>query len=345
MESYTHITGTFIGKGGIEIFFQSWNAKTPRGILIIAHGLGEHSGRYMNLIKELKGKGVTVYAKDHRGHGKSGGKRGHVDSFMDYIYDLKLFIDYINEDNSGIPIILLGHSLGGIIAAKYALTYSEDIVGLVLSSPGFTLTLDIKPWKLKLYNLVSKYIPSYTRSSGIRPEDLTHDEYEIDARENDPLIHDRISASWFTEYIKSGDECLNRALELRMPMLIFHGKGDKIVDYEGSERFHSNASSLDKELLLIDDFYHETLNEKDNGQLLKKTAKWLLGKFKKQPSKRKKSSAAKSKKRTKKSKPGKSAKKTAKKSITKPVKKTKKKADKKGVKKSAAKSRSKKKSK
>ena len=95
MESYRHDTGSFTGKGGVEIFFQKWLVEKARAVLIIAHGLGEHSGRYGNLLNSLTGKKISVFAIDHRGHGKSDGKRGHIDSFMDFVYDLKLFVDFI----------------------------------------------------------------------------------------------------------------------------------------------------------------------------------------------------------------------------------------------------------
>jgi len=90
MDSYSHDSGTYTGKGGVEIFFQKWVVRKARAVLILVHGIGEHSGRYGNLLKSLSGKNISVFALDHRGHGRSEGKRGHVDSFMDYIYDLKL---------------------------------------------------------------------------------------------------------------------------------------------------------------------------------------------------------------------------------------------------------------
>lgn len=276
MNLYSHNTGTFIGKGGTEIFFQNWGVDVPRGILVIAHGVGEHSGRYDNIINELKGDRILIYALDHRGHGRSGGKRGHVDSFMDYIYDLKLFIDLINEENSSLPLILLGHSMGGVIACKYALTYSEDIDGLVLSSAGMVLAVKVPAWKKSLGNMLSRYLPSVTMATGLESKELSHDTNVVEAYENDRMVHDHVSAKWYTEYIKAGEECLNRALELRMPLLVFHGKDDRIVDYTGSESIFSNASSIEKQLYLYDGLYHETMNESENKIVLQNIKRWIM---------------------------------------------------------------------
>lgn len=276
MNSYTHNTGTFIGKGGTEIFFQNWCVDKPRGILVIAHGIGEHSGRYDNIISELKGGNVSIYALDHRGHGRSSGKRGHVDSFMDYVYDLKLFIDLIREENNAIPLILLGHSMGGVIACKYALEYSEDINGLILSSAGVIPAVHVPAIKKKLSGISSKYTPSMPFSTGLDTSCLSHDAAVIDAYENDRLVHDKVTARWFTEFMKAGDECINRSLEIRMPLLVFSGKDDKIVDYRGSEALFNNASSLSKELHVFEGLYHETMNETENKKVLQTVSRWIL---------------------------------------------------------------------
>lgn len=276
MNSYTHNTGTFIGKGGTEIFFQNWCVDKPRGILVIAHGVGEHSGRYENIITELKGNGISIYGLDHRGHGRSSGKRGHVDSFMDYVYDLKLFIDLIREENNDISLILLGHSMGGVIACKYALEYAEDINGLILSSPGVIPAVHVPAFKKKMSGITSRYIPGLAFSTGLDTSCLSHDAAVIDAYENDRLVHDKVTARWFTEFIKTGEECINRSLELRMPLLVFSGKDDRIVDYRGSEALFNNASSINKELHIFEGLYHETMNETENKKVLQIVARWIL---------------------------------------------------------------------
>lgn len=276
MVSYSHNTGTFIGKGGIEIFFQNWFVESPKGVLVIVHGLGEHSGRYGTIINELKGTGISIYALDQRGHGKSGGKRGHINSYMDYVDDIKLFIDIIQEENENIPLILLGHSMGGVTACKYALTYSEDLSGLILSSPGFVPTVALPGWKKSLVVLLSRYFPQTSLTTGLEPKDLSHDMDVVDAYENDHLVHNRISSRWSTEFIKSGEECLNRALELRLPLLVFHGKGDAIVDYHASETLFNNASSLNKELHLFEGLFHETMNEINYKKITQMVVRWIV---------------------------------------------------------------------
>jgi acylglycerol lipase len=275
MNSYSHSIGTFIGKGGTEIFFQNWSVDLPRGILVIAHGVGEHSGRYSNIINQLAGSGITVYALDHRGHGRSGGKLGHVESFMDYVYDLKIFIDLIKEDINEKRLVLLGHSMGGVIACKYALTYSEDIDGLILSSPGFVPAMKVPAWKSKLAGILSRYAPSFSMPTGLDVSGLSRDPVVVDEYENDRMVHGMVSSRWYTEILKTSEECLNRALELRMPLLVFHGEEDRIVDYRGSEKLFNNASSVKKELHILKGFYHETMNDTEKKIILKIVSQWL----------------------------------------------------------------------
>lgn len=275
MKTYSHNTGTFIGKGGTEIFFQNWIVEKSRGVLVIAHGVGEHSGRYDNIINELKGSGISVYALDHRGHGKSGGKRGHIDSFMDFVYDLKLFIDLIREENRSINLALMGHSMGGAIACRYALTYSDDMDALILSSPAMIFGGDAPAWKKKMAVALSRYLPSITMPTGLATKDLSHDRAVIEAYENDPLVHDKMSPRLFTEFVKNGVECLERASELTIPLFVFHGKEDRIVDYRGSEQLYAQASSSTKELHIYEGLFHETMNETDKKKVLKMVSQWI----------------------------------------------------------------------
>ena len=300
--SYRHNSGTFVGRGGCEIFFQSWSAQSTRGAIVLVHGVGEHSGRYGNIIGRLDGKKISVYAHDHRGHGKSGGKRGHIDSIEDYIYDLKTFVDYIRDQNKKIPMVLFGHSMGGLIALKYALTYPEDMDALVLSSPGLVPSFRVPAWKSALGRLLSRLMPDLQMRSGIDPGHVSRDEKVVRAYVEDPMVHDLVTARWFTEITSTAGECMERAGELTMPLLVFHGKDDKIVDFSGSVRVFENFRSKNKELRMFDGLYHETMNEPetDRKKVLDYVERWLMKNVfspKKSPVQKRKPAPVKKKKR------------------------------------------------
>ncbi|HPF05303.1 MAG TPA: lysophospholipase [Spirochaetota bacterium] len=278
MESYSHDTGSFTGKGGVEIFFQKWLVEKARAVLIIAHGLGEHSGRYGNLLNSLAGKKISVFAIDHRGHGKSDGKRGHIDSFMDYVYDLKLFIEFIKEENRGLPIILLGHSMGGVITARYSMTYPDDVSLIVMSSPGLAPAFKVPEWKKSLASFFSSRIGTLSFPNGLNVEGISHDKEVVNAYENDPLIHDRISARWTVEFLRATEECMANAKNIRKPLLLFHGKSDSIADFKATEEFYNSVSSANKKLYLYEGLYHETMNEtaEEREKVLRDITGWII---------------------------------------------------------------------
>jgi len=278
MKSYNHDTGSFTGKGGIEIFFQKWVADRAKAVVILVHGLGEHSGRYENLLKGFAGKNISVFAIDHRGHGKSDGKKGHIDSFMDYVYDLKLFLEFIKEENKGLPVIVYGHSMGGVIAAKYAMTYPDDLSMLVLSSAAFAPAFEVPAWKSGLASFFSSRISSLTIPNGLASADISHDADVVAAYENDPLVHNKITARLIVEFMRAGQECLKNAGSIKKSLLVFHGKEDHIADYKASEQFFNAASSAVKKIFLYDKLYHETINEtaSEREKVLNDVTGWII---------------------------------------------------------------------
>lgn len=281
MDDYTHSMGVFLNKDNIRIFHRSWLAAKPQGVVLISHGLGEHSGRYKHLIRFLRGHHISFYAIDHKGHGKSGGKRGHTESFMDYIDDLKQFKDtVIDKEVHGSPVVLLGHSMGGLIAAKYALTYPNTIDALILSAPAFFPGRPIPALQITAAKILAALMPRATQSNKLNPEDLATDAETVDAYIKDPLVHDRISFKWFVEFLATADICLKQANQLTMPLLAIHGKNDRMVDIKGSETVYQKAGSRDKQLILFDGLRHETMNEipEERKKVLETVSEWILEK-------------------------------------------------------------------
>jgi len=318
MAAYQHSTGTFIGKGGIEIFFQQWEVANPKAILVIIHGLGEHSGRYGNLIDALQNRGIAIYGLDHRGFGRSGGKRGHVDSFMDYIYDMKIFVNMLKDKHPNKPVIMLGHSMGGVLALKYALTHAEDLDALILSSPGLVPAIKVPAWKKNLAIFLSSKIPSLTMPSGLDATTISRDKEVVKQYLADPLVHDKVTPRFYVEMMNTIDECINRCGEVTLPLLLIHGTADALVLDEASKIVYEKAKSKDKTLKLFEGLYHETMNElePDRKKVLKFLADWIVDHAKKNISTKSKSAS----KPLKKAAPKKAAK-----SKTKTVKKAKKK--------------------
>ncbi|HZK86450.1 MAG TPA: alpha/beta hydrolase [Syntrophomonas sp.] len=278
MADFIENTGNFVGLDNTQIYYHSWKVDRPRGIIVIVHGIGEHSGRYGNLIKTLADAEISIYALDHRGHGHSEGKRGHINAFAEYTDDLKTLFKLINTENQDLPIILLGHSMGGVIACQYALLYPHDLSGLILSSAGFITAARVPGWKKGLAKLLSKLAPSFSMPTGLNSNDLSHDQTVVEAYLADPLVHDKVSSRWFIEFNRAGADCLRRAAELTMPLLIIHGAEDKIVDPQGSQQVMARASSPDKKLYLFKGLYHETMNElpAEKKKVLNTIRAWII---------------------------------------------------------------------
>lgn len=261
MPEYAHNTGEIMSRDGTKLFFQAWKKARPEGVLLICHGVGEHSGRYNNLLEHIKDLRLSVYAIDHRGHGRSQGKKGHIMSFDEYIDDFNLLAARAGKENPDLPVIILGHSMGGVIAFKYVLKYGQNFSGLILSSAGLKAKVEVPRLKITAALFLSRVWPSLTLSSGIDSNLISRDKNVVENYIKDPLVHDRVSSRWYTEFTAAGQECLRRAAEINLPVLIIHGQADDIVDHSGSEEVMQKASSQDKQLHIFEGLYHETMNE------------------------------------------------------------------------------------
>jgi acylglycerol lipase len=278
VENYDYNSSYFSSPDGLKIFYQKWLSNHVKGVVVIAHGLGEHSDRYQHLLDQMAGHNISFYALDHRGHGRSEGKRGHVSSFNDYVNDLDILIQMARDENPNLPLLLLGHSMGGVIAFRYALSHSHKLDALILSSAGLIPILKVPGWQLKLVRILSRFTPGLLIANGLDASGLSHDQKVVENYVNDPLVHDKVSVRWFTEFISAGQEALQRARELSIPLLIIHGREDPIVDYRGSEHIMERATSVDKTLYIFDGLLHETMNESSEHRqdVLAKVGEWII---------------------------------------------------------------------
>jgi alpha-beta hydrolase superfamily lysophospholipase len=282
MPPYKHAAGTFTNKDGLDIFHQRWMVDDPQGAVLIVHGLGEHSGRCGHLLEAMSGARVCFFALDHQGHGRSGGKRGHVKDFADYAADIKQYIDQIvRKESPGLPLICLGHSMGGLISTLFALTHPSDITALILSAPAFVPAVKVPAIQAAAARIVSRFLPRLTQSNKLLADHLSHDPSTIATYQADPLVHDRVSTAWFVSFQATAAKCLERAGELTLPLLVIHGTEDKLVSAEGSRLFFDKAGGSQKTLKLFGGLYHETMNElpKDRDVVLEVISAWIQEKL------------------------------------------------------------------
>ncbi|MGM0453540.1 MAG: alpha/beta hydrolase [Thermodesulfobacteriota bacterium] len=266
-------------KDGCCLMYRQYPAAgDERARVLIAHGLGEHSGRYGHLIDWLVCKGIGVWAYDHRGHGQSGGKRGHIENFSDYTEDLNLMIGTARADLSdNLPFFLLGHSMGGLMVLHYCQRYPKQVDGVIASSPGLATAEKIPAVKGKIGQILSRVMPAVTMDNELEPQYLSHDADVVDAYVNDPLVHRRISARWFTEFLKAMAETRGAADGIRIPVLLQVAGDDRIVDADTTRRFFGTLTVTDKTLCFYDGLYHEIYNETDTQrqQVLTDLENWL----------------------------------------------------------------------
>jgi len=262
--AYKHAQDHFFATSDYcRIYWQKWIPAEPiRLVLIIQHGLGEHGGRYQNLLDAMMGCGIAFYALDSRGHGKSEGIRGHVQPFGQYAEDLHQLIQIAKREQQVEHVFLLGHSLGAVVAADYALRYQEELSGLLLSSTGVLPHMNGYLTVMKqLTSVLNKIVPDLSVGSNLKLKFLSHDAQVIADYKADPLTHGKITPSLGHALFNIHEEHFAKASRLNVPLFVFHGTGDKITDPKGSERFYQLAGSQDKTLKLYEGLYHETLNE------------------------------------------------------------------------------------
>lgn len=247
-------------------------AAQVRGSVVLMHGLGEHSGRYRQLAGFFNECGLSVRTYDHRGHGRSQGKRGDVINGDPMLQDAQIIIDDFSARYSQ-PPFLFGHSMGGLFAARFALSRLSPLRGLILSSPALSLRLSSA--QERLLKIMHRLAPSIGLPNGLSASMLSHDWSVVAAYKTDPLVHGRISARLLRSMLSSIDYCQSRAGALSIPTLMLVAGDDRLVDADGSREFFAHAPSGMAELHVYDAMFHEIFNEVDAQRPLADLKTWV----------------------------------------------------------------------
>ncbi|MFX1339939.1 MAG: alpha/beta hydrolase [Promethearchaeota archaeon] len=263
------------GIAGLKIYYQYWLPDNPKAVLLIVHGFAEHSGRYMNVVKELIPLGYAIYANDHRGHGKSEGIRNYVDSFDQYIEDEKKLYDIIGQQHPDLPIFMLGHSMGSTIALYFTKKYEHLLKGLILSGVG----TDVGGGGVSLLKVVSKFSeenPTMEIPPNLNAEFLSHDPEVVKAYQTDPLVNaDKITARLAFEFFNSLKNVESFVKDLKIDLLVQSGSEDKLIT--GSEKLENLFMMGDKTIIIYEGLYHEVYNEveQERKKVLTDLRNWL----------------------------------------------------------------------
>lgn len=272
-----HQEGRFKGKKDLEIYWQAWLPDAPpKAVVVIVHGLGEHSGRYRHVAEALNGIGCAVYAMDHRGHGKSAGVRTLIERFAYAVEDIDHVLGLARRAHPKKKLFLLGHSMGGALSLSYVLRHPEKADALVLSGPA--VALDGASTATKM---IGAFLSSVAPKAGlvkVDPSLVSRDEQAVADYANDPLnAHGKVCARTLGE-IMNFVAFLPAGLPLiKMPLLALHGEDDKLAGASGSRQVVETVTSKDKTLKLYPGLYHEIFNERpaDRAVVLKDLTDWI----------------------------------------------------------------------
>ncbi|HLO04212.1 MAG TPA: lysophospholipase [Symbiobacteriaceae bacterium] len=266
------VEGTFRVADGTELFYRHWQPAVSRGKLVIIHGFNDHSGRFAHVAQYWVDQGLTVWALDLRGHGRSGGPRAFVARWSDYVDDLHAFIT--GPVGGGVPL-LLGHSMGGLITFRYGLAYPDSIKALVITSPLFQNRAQPTPIDAVMAPIASRLLPKLLRPAPLDASKLSRDPAVGTAYAADPLVGKQGTPRWYTEMLKAAGASLTEAPSFRLPILVLAAGADALVDPDATERVYQAIGSSRKRYKRYPEFYHELLNEPEKTSILAEIQAWL----------------------------------------------------------------------
>lgn len=264
---------TFEGAGGLKLFFRSWSPTGPaKAVMVISPGFNSHSGQYLWVGEQLAEQGFAVYAVDYRGRGLSEGERFHVEYVGEYEDDLSRMIQLAKSREPGLPVFLLGHSAGGVIASVYTLDQQAELAGLICES--FAFRVPAPDAALQLIKGVSHLAPDLPTLK-LKNVDFSRDPAVVKAMDEDPLIHNETQPSITVAALQRADERLTKEIPtITIPVLIIHGTADKATLPKGSQFFYDHTGSADRTLKLYEGHFHDLLNDIGKEEVLGDIIAW-----------------------------------------------------------------------
>ena len=266
---------------GMMLSFRSWLPANERAVVLIVHGLCEHSGRYGHVGRHLAALRYACYALDTRGHGRSPGVRAHVHRFDDYVADVAAMRAHLRAAHPHAPLVVLGHSQGGLIALLAALVEPAGLAAVIATSPFLGIHPASRPSAALAAagRVLSRTIPKLRLASKLDPAHLSRDHEVVAAYRSDPLVTRKVSARWFTEASAAFARALALAPTLTVPTLVMQAGADRLVDPGATRRWVEAAPAALVEYVEWDGFYHEILNEPEKAQVLARIETWLAARL------------------------------------------------------------------
>ncbi|MBL0912672.1 MAG: alpha/beta hydrolase [Bacteroidia bacterium] len=265
---------TFTSRDGLQLAASFQKTEFTPYVVAIVHGMGEHKGRYAHVADFFLHSGYSVALFDQRGHGNSGGKRGHTPSLDAMLNDVDDFLAEVRKRMPGQKIVLYGHSMGANIVLNYTLRRKPDIAAVVGSSPYLRLAFEPPAFKLFLARTVGKLLPELQQKTGLEVTAISRDARVVEAYKNDPLVHEFITSSFFNSVHFAGVYPIEHAAEFQVPCLLFHGTEDRLTSYKATVECAENAKGK-VELKLWNGLYHECHNEPEQHEVLSYVNNWL----------------------------------------------------------------------
>jgi alpha-beta hydrolase superfamily lysophospholipase len=269
-----HTTTHWNTADGLRLFAQAWTVEQPKAVVGIIHGMGEHSTRYAHMADALNKAGMSVVSFDHRGHGKSEGKKGHTPSIGHLLDGVDQLLEEMARQAPGAPAFLFGHSMGGNVLLNHALRRHPKVKGIISSGAYLRLAFEPPAIQVALAKLVKGILPALGQPTNLDATAISRDKKVVDIYMNDPLVHGRITPAFFVEIDAAAKYAMEHAAELNIPLLIYHGAEDRLTAHDGSKEFASKVKG-DVTWRSWEGLYHECHNEPEQQQVFAFIIDWI----------------------------------------------------------------------